>query len=260
MRKTLAFVSFVLTTSMLDVAHADLVPDGEKSVKLAIRVDGDVPVGQTIVLGHTFRGIDVIKPGPTAAPVEWHPLGGQMQLAAVPSSAVMANVEQLRQDLKRNELDAVFKQGKPCHAEFQGIRTVPRSAPADTVQWNYRVAFSGDKCTATLVSMQFFDKSGAEVAATDIPHLPANVFVGPPEKAPAAPANPAPAAEPAKTSPPTTSSEPSQVPKGACGCRIGPGAAELEMATVVEKWGPFASFALFALALGFRRNGRSDKR
>lgn len=257
MRKALAFVSFVLATSTLDVAYADLLPEGAKSVKLAIRVDGDVPAGQTIVLGHTFRGLDVIKPGATA-PVEWHPLGGDLQLAAVASSAIMANVEQLRQDLQRNELFAVLKQGKPCHPEFAGIRTVPRSAPADMVQWNFRVSFENGNCTAMLTSMQFFDKAGAEVAATDVPNLPANVFVGPPEKAP--PGSAVTAKEPPKSPLEPVATDPEPVQKSACGCRIGPGADELEMTTIVEKWGPFASFAVFALALGWRRNRRDDKR
>jgi len=254
MRKVLAFMSFAVAISSLHIARADLVPDNEKSVKLAIRVDGDVPSGQTIVLGHTFRGMDVVKLG-TAARIEWHPMAGRMQLAAVPSSALMADVEQLRQDLKRTELDAVFNQGKPCHNGFDGIRTIPTSAPADVIQWNYRVSFMGGNCTATLVSMQFFDKSGAEVAATDIPNLPANIVVGPSEKA--RPVTSSAAAEPAKDPPaPATPSEASQIPKGACGCRIGPGAAELEMATIVEKWGPFASFASVVLALAWRRKPR----
>jgi hypothetical protein len=108
-----------------------------------------------------------------------------------------------------------------------------------------------------LVSMQFFDKSGAEVAAKDIPNLPANVVVGPPDKARPADSNAA--AEPAKTAPAAPPPEAAQAPKGACGCRIGPGAAELEMATLVEKWGPFASFASVVLALAWRRKPRVRK-
>lgn len=253
MRKALAFVPFALVTLSNNVAHADLVADDEKFVRLSIRVDGEVPAGQTVVLGHTFRGMDVIKPG-TAAFVEWHPSAGLMQLAVVPSSAVGANIEQLRQDLKRKEVDEIFQQAKPCHDGFDAFRTIPRSAATDVIQWNYRVTFSGEKCTASLVSMQFFDKSGKEVEPRDVPRLPRGVLVGPPGSAsplPPSPAESAKSAAPAAT--PTSTPEPAQPPKGSCGCRIGPGASELEMATIIDKWGPLGSFAIFALALGLRR-------
>ena len=48
--------------------------------------------------GDDTPGIDVIMPG-TPAPVEWHPLGGKMQIMAVPAASLDASVEERRQKL-----------------------------------------------------------------------------------------------------------------------------------------------------------------
>lgn len=241
MRKALAFVPLALTILTSQDIRADMVPTGEKAVKSSIRVEAELPAGQTLLLGHTFRGLDVLEPG-KVAPVEWHPMGGLLQIAAVPSSAVMANVEELRQKLDRRSLMAVFQQGKTCHAPFAGFRTVPSSAPAREIRWNYKVTFVGDACKATLVSMEFFDESGKSVAGTDIYDLPLGV-PGVPSNAPRRP--PEPDYEPEPEPPPKA--------KGACGCEVGPGAADSEMASIIERWGPVASVAMAGLVLAVRR-------
>ncbi len=150
MRKALALVPLALTILTSQDIRADMVPTGENAVKSSIRVEADVPPGQTLLLGHTFRGLDLIEPG-KVAPVEWHPMGGLMQIAVVPSSAV-ANVEELRQKIDRRSLTAIFQQGKTCHEPFAGFRTVPISAKAREIRWNYKVTFVGDVCKATLVA------------------------------------------------------------------------------------------------------------
>lgn len=241
MRKALAFVPLALTILTSQDIRADMIPSGEKAVKSFIRVEAEVPSGQTLLLGHTFQGIDVITPG-VVAQVDWHPLGGLMQIVAVPSSSVMANVEQARKNPDRRPLLALFQQGKPCHEPFAGFRTVPKSAPADVIRWNYKVTFVGDACKATLVSMEFFDESGKSVAGTDIYDLPLGV-PGVPSNAPRRPREPDFEPEP----------EPPPKAKGACGCEVGPGAADSAMASMIEKWGPVVSVAMAGMVLAFRR-------
>lgn len=248
MRKALALVPLALTILTSQDIRADMVPTGENAVKSSIRVEADVPPGQTLLLGHTFRGLDLIEPG-KVAPVEWHPMGGLMQIAVVPSSAV-ANVEELRQKIDRRSLTAIFQQGKTCHEPFAGFRTVPISAKAREIRWNYKVTFVGDVCKATLVAMEFFDEFGNPVAGTDIYDLPLGV-PGVPSNAPRRP--PEPEYEPEPEPPPKA--------KGACGCEVGPGAADSEMASIIEKWGPVASVAMAGLVLVYRRrSNRGSKK
>ncbi|HMY15501.1 MAG TPA: hypothetical protein PKA58_04185 [Polyangium sp.] len=253
MRKVLQAIPLALVVFASGDAYADGIPDGYKSVKLSIRVEADVPAGQTLVLGKTFQGVDMIKPGVKAA-VEWHPLGGRLQIRSVPSSAVMPNFEELREKLERKDLHELFKKGKPCHEKFDGFRTVPRSAPADVIQWNYKVTFAGDTCTATLVSMEFFDKAGKSVSGMDIADLPLGV--------PGVPSN-------SPRSPPmdmedawgmTDTDDPPPPKKGACGCEVGVGAADSEIASLIEKYGPLLSVLMGGLVLGLRRKtGRGEK-
>lgn len=245
MHKAFAIVPLAFAILTSHEARGDVISSGEKRVKLTIRVEADVPTGQTLLLGNTFRAIDVIQPG-KVAPVEWHPLGGSLQIVAVPSSSVMANVEELRQNLDRRALKAVFTQGKPCHEAFDGFRTVPITAPADEIRWNYKVTFAGNACTAMLVSMEFFDKAGKAVTGADVADLPLGV-PGVPSNSPRTPKDP----HPDPTPEPIAGSEP--VAKGACGCEVGPGAADSEMASIVETWGPLGSVAMAGLVLAFRR-------
>lgn len=246
MRKALQAIPLVVAMFAGGDAYADGIPEGYKHVKSTIRVEADLPAGQTLILGKTFQGIDMIKPGERAF-VEWHPLGGKLQIRAVPSSAVMANVEELRTKLERKDLLELFKKGKPCSEKFDGFRTVPRSAPADVIQWNYKVTFAGDTCKATLVSMEFFDKDGKSVSGMDIADLPLGV--------PGVPSN-------SPRSPPmdmeeawgiTDTDAPPPKAKGACGCEVGVGAADSEIASLIEKFGPFVAVAMGGLVLGLRR-------
>jgi hypothetical protein len=217
MRRRSAF-AFLSVALLAGAARADLLPAGYKSVKLSIRVDAEVPAGKALILAHTFRAIDVIKPG-TVAEVEWHPAGGQMVIMSVPADKITDKVEEQRKSLEREPLKAIEASGKACHAGFDGIRTVPLSAPADAVRWNYRVTFSGDDCTATLAKMEFFDKSGKPVEGTDVPNIPS----GTPLAAPA-PSTAATAAATSTASASPSSSKPGEAAAGACGCEVGPGA------------------------------------
>lgn len=249
MRNVAATIPLVLALVASHDARADVISEGYKSVKLSMRVEADVPAGQTLLLGHTFRAIDVIKPGATER-IEWHPLGGKLQIVSVPSSAVMANVEELRADLKRKELMAVFQQGKPCHEAFSGYRTILRTSPADVIHWNFKVTFAAGGCTATITSMEFFDKEGKAVTGAGIPDLPLGV--------PGVPAD-SPRSPPEEEDPWESKPEPEPFLKRACGCEVGPGASESKMAYAVEKWGPWVSLAMAGLVLGFRRRASRRK-
>jgi MYXO-CTERM domain-containing protein len=214
---------FVLLAAALLAAEAraDLVPPGEKSVRLSILVEAQVPEGKALILAHTFRAIDVIKPG-AAAPVEWHPLGGKMQILAVPAASLDDKVEQRRKDLDRASLEKIAAAGKPCHEPFNGFRTVSSLAPADEIRWVYKVTFAGDACTAILTRMELYDRDGKPAPANGLRDLPP-VPVG----TGAAPGTPPPGPSAAPTPPPGPSAVPAPPPtqKGACGCEIGPGAA-----------------------------------
>jgi MYXO-CTERM domain-containing protein len=230
-RSAAAFLSLALFAG---AARADLLPDGYKPVKLSIRVDADVPAGKALILAHTFRAIDVIKPG-AAAEVEWHPAGGKMVIMSVPASNLTSKVEEQRKALEREPLKEIERSGKPCHDGFDGIRTVPIAAPADHVRWNYKVTFSGDTCTATLVKMEFFDVNGKPVEGTDVPNIPSGAPMAAPPPATATSAATSPSAAPSGTA---AAPPPGEAPKGACGCEVGPGAA------------PGATAAGLAAALG----------
>ena len=239
--------AFLAVALLAGAARADILPDGHKGVKLSIRVDAEVPAGKALILAHTFRAIDVIQPG-TVAQVEWHPMGGQMVIMTVPATSLTSKVEEQRKSLEREPLEAIAKGGTPCHGGFDGVRTVPISAPADEVRWNYKVTFSGDACTATLAKMEFFDKTGKPVEGTDVPGVPSSAAAAPPPTGSAA-------GTAAQTASPATSaagSTPGEVPKGACGCEIGPGARTGGAGT-----GLFAALGFF-LAASRRRKGRAS--
>jgi MYXO-CTERM domain-containing protein len=206
-------------------ARADVLAEGQKGVRLSIQVQADVPPGKKLILAHTFRVLDVLQPDAPAR-VEWHPFGGAMQIMSVPAASIDAKVEEQRQNQERGALEKIVAAGQPCHEPFKGYRSVPLEALADEIRWVYRVAFSGEICTATLLRMELYDKEGKAVDATGLRDLPA-VPIG----THAAPASDA-------AAPPAT--------KGVCGCEVGPGAA------AGSAWaGTWA--ALLGLALAARR-------
>lgn len=244
MRRASVF-AFAVVTSLAGAARADILPDGHKSVKLSIRVDAEVPADKKLILAHTFRTIDVIQPGAVAA-VEWHPLGGQMVIMSVPASAVTDKVEEQRKSQESEPLKKIEQAGTACHKGFDGVRTVPVSAPADEVRWNYKVTFSGDSCTATLASMEFFDKSGKAVPGTDVPNVPASAV-------PAAPSSNA-SASPASS----TSAAPGDAKKGGGGCAIARGVPAGEGDLGGAPAGLLAGLGLF-LAARRRRGGQGGQ-
>ncbi len=261
MRRSSVF-AFLTVALFAGAARGDLLPDGYRPVKLSIHVEADVPAGQALILAHTFRAIDVIRPG-AVAPVEWHPSGGRMVITSVPASSLTGKVEEQRQSLDRKPLQEIEKSGKPCHAGFDGIRTVPVSAPAEEVRWNYKVTFTAEGCTATLTSMAFFDSSGKPVDGTDVPNIPSGTpIAAPPPSTAVAPGTVSPSTSAPGTVSPSTSGMPgvpssaagsppgAEVPGGACGCEIGPGVARGGVGTAL----------LGALGLLFVARRRANRR
>lgn len=230
--------SFALVGALLisGVAHADIIADGYKPVKLTISVEAEVPAGQALILAHTFRGLDMVE-SRRVAEVEWHPMGGPMRLMALPVSAVNPKVEELRKDRDSKALQPMIASAKPCHEPFEGVRVIPDKSPADEVRWHYKVTFSGESCTAVLTGMSFYNKKGDRVDGTGVPGVPSNMVAataptGSPSPAASAAPSAAPSALPtstaAATAAPTSDPKgavnpPPEVQKGACGCELGPG-------------------------------------
>lgn len=226
---TLVFVPFA--------ARADILPPGEKGVKLSIHVDATVPAGKALILDRTFRGADVITPGADQK-VEWHPLGGPMQLRLIPADKTK-DIEAAREALDRDKVRPIADAGVVCHDPFQGVRTIPDASPADEVRWTYRVTFDGDKCTAELVHQQYLKSDGTVV---DAPTDPSAI---PPPTPPTSPA-PTKAADPPANAPVPPAAPATPAPKAAgCGCDTGDGAPGL------------AGLAALALVLGRRRRSMS---
>ena len=132
---SLALLNVVFAAS---AAHADLVPNGQKSVKLAIRVDGDVPADKALVLARTFRGADVLSTG-KVLPVEWHPMAGAMGLVMI-DAASAAKIEDLRKNMDRDALKKITEGGVSCSPPIEcpsisasGARTV-RPRPRNFVR------------------------------------------------------------------------------------------------------------------------------
>jgi MYXO-CTERM domain-containing protein len=204
-------------------ARADMLPDGQKGVKLSIHVDATVPAGKALILDHTFRGADVIAAG-TTQKVEWHPMGGPMQLRLIAADKTK-DIEAAREALDRDKIRPIADAGVVCHEPFQGVRTIPDASPAEEVRWTYRVTVAGDKCTAELVHQQYLKGDGTVV---DAPTDPSAI---PPPTPPSSPTPPAPtkaadAPAPAKTPEPAAPAAPA--PKAAgCGCDVEDGSPGL---------------------------------
>ena len=125
-------------------AHADMVADGEKGVKLSIHVDAQVPAGKLLVLANTFRGADIIKPGEDQA-IEWHPMAGAMQLRMI-SDKDAGKLAALREALDRDKAQKLIQSGAVCAPPFDGIRTISDTLLAAEIRWTYRVAFADRGC------------------------------------------------------------------------------------------------------------------
>lgn len=212
-------------------ARADVIPDGYKSVKLAIHVDAEVPAGKVLVLANTFRGADVITPGQDQ-PIEWHPLGGDMELRLVPADKVPA-ITAARDTLDRDAIKPIVAAGVKCSDPIAGVRTIADTSNAETVRWTLRAAITGDTCSSTLVRQEYLSAAGEVVPAPTDP----SAIPPPTPPAPTKAADPAPtkAAAPAPAIPPAA-------PPAATGC----GGCDLG-----DTGGP--SLALLGLAALLRR-------
>ncbi|MCK6587108.1 MAG: hypothetical protein L6Q76_05935 [Polyangiaceae bacterium] len=192
--QALSLAALTLLTSA--GARADILPPGEKGVKLSIRVDGAIAAGKALVLDRTFRGADVIPAG-QVVPVEWHPMGGPMRLVLVDADAA-AKVEKLRENMERDAIKSLTSAGTPCSDPFDGVRTVPTESPAAEVRWTFSVKVEGTSCTGTLVRTEQLAKDGSVVSAT-----PASAPTG--SVVPAVSKTSEPASSPATPTPPAAS-------------------------------------------------------
>ncbi len=198
-------------------ARADMLPPGEKAIKLAIHVDAELPAGKVLVLANTFRGADVIKPGEDQA-VEWHPMGGAMELRLVAADKVAA-IEAAREKLDRDAIKPIVGAGVKCSDEIRGVRTIPDSSPAASLRWTLRAAITADACSSTLVKTEYLSSTGEVVAAPGDPSAippPTPPTQEPAKDLPAKAPEPAPAkaAEPAKPAKPAPA-------QGCGGCDLG---------------------------------------
>lgn len=211
-------------------ASADLLGPGEKGVKLSIQVDGTVPAGKALILVNTFRGADLITPN-TVSKVEWHPMGGEMQLRLL-ASAEADKIPALREKLDRDGIKPISDKGKACGAAFRGVRTISDTNPAEEVRWTFTATITGDDCKAELVRTDYLDGAGKPVAA------PGNTDIPPPSPPGI---QPAPAkAEPAKVETPAATPAKTDTPRTESGCSIAAPA-------------PAGLVVLFALLLRRRR-------
>jgi len=228
----LAIASHVLFT--VGAAHADLVPNGQKSVKLSIRVDGELPADKALVLARTFRGADVLSTG-KVLPVEWHPMGGAMGLVML-DAASAAKIEEARKTMNRDAIKKITDAGVPCSAPIEGVRTVPDTSPTAEVRWTLAVQVTGASCVGKLVRTEFLSKDATVVetkeASSAQPATPPSPSAAPPS----------PSAAPSSTAPKS----------GGGGCAFGCAVGAPSGAT----GGAFALF-LGALAFARRRRARS---
>lgn len=170
------------------LAHADMMPPGQKSLELAIRVDAQVPAGKALVLTGTFRGADVIKPGEDQT-IEWHPMAGDMQLRLVAADkvdAIVAARDKLERDAARRLADA----GVVCSQPIAGVRTIPEDSPAARLRWTLSATIDarGSTCSSTLVRTEYLSDKGEVVPA------PGDANAIPPPSPPPAPPAPPPLA------------------------------------------------------------------
>ena len=125
-------------------ARADIIPEGYKSVKMSMKIDASVPADKSLVLGHTFRGADVVETG-AVMPIEWHPLGGPIQLRLVDAAAA-GKLAPLREAMDRDAINAIVDAATACSEAIDGVRTIPDSSAAVEVRWTLTVAIEGTSC------------------------------------------------------------------------------------------------------------------
>lgn len=203
-------------------ARADMIGPGLKSVKLSIQVDATVPDGKALILANTFRGADLVVPN-TVTPVEWHPLGGDLQIRLLARSEA-DKIPPLRDKLDRNSVAPIAAKGVVCGPAFAGVRTISDTSPAAEVRWTYRATVTGDTCSAELVRTDYLDKDGKVVPApgnTDIPppSLP-DVKAAPDPKDAAAKTDAPVKAEPAPPAPASSGCRTTGVPPAGLGVLI----------------------------------------
>lgn len=204
--------------------RADMLGPGEKGVKLTIQVDATgVPADKVLIIDHTFRGADIVTPGGVSE-LEWHPLGGEMQIKLIAKSEA-DKLAPLRAGLEREKIAPITAKAVACGPTFPGVRTIPDSSPADEARIVVRAGVTGDACTAELVRTDYFDKDGKPVAAPGDsaippPAPPVRKPAPAPEPAPAKP-DPAPATTPAPATSGCNSASTSLPPLGLAALALG---------------------------------------
>lgn len=217
-----ALVLAALTLASLD-ARADMLPPNHKGVKLSVKVEtsAEVPASKRLILANTFEGADVVRPG-EVLPVNWHPMGGDMQLRLI-DAATVAKIEPLRAELDRDAITRLVDPSPPCGDAFRGVRTISEQSSAEEVRWTIGVTIEGEACSAKILRMDYLNAAGEQVSTPPgaPPGTPPEPKVDPSaNQTPPAEADDAPPA-PATTPPPTSS----DAKAAGCGCRSDEGEA-----------------------------------
>lgn len=161
MRKILALVASILLVA--SAAQADVIPSGQKGVRLSIRVDAEpAPAGKVLVLAHTWRGADRVEPG-KVMPVDWHPMIGGLQFVLVDAAAAKQLDALTARD--RDKANALTDAGLKCGGAFSGVRTIEESSKADEIRWYYRVTFTPEGCDAKRVRSEQLAEDGTLVSS-----------------------------------------------------------------------------------------------
>jgi MYXO-CTERM domain-containing protein len=217
-----ALVLAALTLSSVD-ARADVLPPNHKGVKLSVKVEpsAEVPASKQLILTNTFEGADVVRPG-EVQPVNWHPMGGDMQLRLI-DAAMVAKIEPLRAERDRDAITQLVEPSPTCGDEIRGIRTISEQSSAEEVRWTIAVTIEGEECSAEIRRMDYLDAAGEQVptpmgAPPGTPPEPR--AAQPPSEA--TPADDSPAAPAPATTPQPTSSDDKAA---GCGCRADEGEA-----------------------------------
>ena len=243
MRTSLTLVALGLALTAT-AAHADMLPDNHKGLRLSIQVDAELPAGKTIVLANTFRGAHVLEPGEVQA-IDWHPSGGEMQLVLVDADEA-AKIEPLRGGavpgrFDRDGIAEIVAKGTPCGEGFRGERTILDTSPAEELRWIYRVTVSGDSCEATQERRVYLDASGGEVDGdAAVPKIHRDAALADPPAPDAAPAEAESPAEEAVAK----AGMATPAAKAGCGCVSDPAGAG---------GGGGSALAAFVLVAGRRR-------
>lgn len=217
-----ALVLAALTLASLD-ARADMLPPNRVKLSVKVETSAELPASKKLILANTFVGADVIRPG-EVLPVNWHPMGGDMQLRLI-DAAMVAKIEALRAELDRDAITRLVGPSPPCGDAFRGVQTISEQSTAEEVRWTIDVTIEGESCSAEIRRMDYLDAAGEQVPTPlgAPPGTPPEPKADPPasEAAPAE-ADDAPAASAPATTPPPTSSDDKAA---GCGCRADEGEA-----------------------------------